>query len=291
MGLKIGDIVSRKSYGSDILFKVVDIKYEKGRKIVVLKGICYRLEADAPETDLIVQPDSYVREYNARVNRAINEKLKSLNESLMREKTKKKFFRDAAKENNENFPRPGKVLHVDGDSDYLDTCMEEYRKLGMDAVGVYVKEKEQPLKIYNLLKEHKPDILVLTGHDGVIKSEKGYSDITNYRNSKYFVEAVREARRFDGNLDSLVIFAGACQSMLKKIIEAGANFASSPYRVLIHALDPVMVCEKIAFTSINQVISPQDVISKTITGVKGIGGIETRGKYRDGFPREPYNIK
>jgi len=29
MGLKIGDIVSRKSYGSDILFKVVDIKYEK----------------------------------------------------------------------------------------------------------------------------------------------------------------------------------------------------------------------------------------------------------------------
>jgi len=31
--------------------------------------------------------------------------------------------------------------------------------------------------------------------------------------------------------------------------------------------------------------------SKTITGVKGIGGIETRGKYRDGFPREPYNIK
>jgi len=92
MGLKIGDIVSRKSYGSDILFKVVDIKYEKGRKIVVLKGICYRLEADAPETDLIVQPDSYVREYNARVNRAINEKLKSLNESLMREKTKKNSF-------------------------------------------------------------------------------------------------------------------------------------------------------------------------------------------------------
>jgi len=64
MGLKIGDIVSRKSYGSDILFKVVDIKYEKGR-------------TDAPETDLIVQPDSYVREYNARVNRAIKKKILS----------------------------------------------------------------------------------------------------------------------------------------------------------------------------------------------------------------------
>ncbi|WP_265445944.1 sporulation peptidase YabG [Acetivibrio straminisolvens] len=291
MSLKIGDIVARKSYGSDILFKVVDIKYEKGNKIVILKGICYRLEADAPETDLVVQSDTCVREYNARVNRSVKEKIRSLNESLMRDKSKKKFFRDVPKENNENFPKPGKVLHIDGDSDYLDTCMEEYRKLGIEAVGVYVREREQPFKIFNLLKEHKPDILVLTGHDGVIKTEKGYSDIENYRNSKYFVEAVREARRFDSNLDSLVIFAGACQSMFKKIIEAGANFASSPYRVLIHALDPVMICEKIAFTSINQVITPQDVINKTITGVKGIGGIETRGKYRDGFPREPYNIK
>jgi len=29
MGLKIGDIVSRKSYGSDILFKVVDINTKR----------------------------------------------------------------------------------------------------------------------------------------------------------------------------------------------------------------------------------------------------------------------
>lgn len=291
MSLKIGDIVARKSYGSDILFKVVDIRNERGNKVVILKGICYRLEADAPESDLVVQSDNYIEEYNARVNRAVNEKVRSINESLLGGKTKKKFFRDVAKENNESFPKIGKVLHIDGDSDYLDTCLEQYRKFGMEAVGVYVKEREQPLKIYNLLKEHKPDILVLTGHDGVIKSEKGYSDIDNYRNSKYYVEAVREARRFGSDLDSLVIFAGACQSMFNKIIDAGANFASSPYRVLIHALDPVMICEKIAFTSINKVVSPQDVIGKTITGVKGIGGIETRGKYRDGFPREPYNIK
>ncbi|GAE90901.1 sporulation-specific protease YabG [Acetivibrio straminisolvens JCM 21531] len=92
MSLKIGDIVARKSYGSDILFKVVDIKYEKGNKIVILKGICYRLEADAPETDLVVQSDTCVREYNARVNRSVKEKIRSLNESLMRDKSKKNSF-------------------------------------------------------------------------------------------------------------------------------------------------------------------------------------------------------
>lgn len=53
--LKIGDVVSRKSYGSDILFKVVDIKEEGNNKIVVLNGLAYRLEADAPVTDLVVR--------------------------------------------------------------------------------------------------------------------------------------------------------------------------------------------------------------------------------------------
>lgn len=57
--LKVGDIVARKSYGSDILFKIVEIKENGENKLAVLKGICYRLEADAPETDLIVQSDDY----------------------------------------------------------------------------------------------------------------------------------------------------------------------------------------------------------------------------------------
>ena len=99
----------------------------------------------------------------------------------------------------------------------------KYRNLGIEAVGVHVKEKDQPLKVYELLMKHKPDILVLTGHDGVIKDENGYSRIDNYRNSKYFIDAVKEARRYDSNFDGLVIFAGACQSMHYKIIYAGAT--------------------------------------------------------------------
>jgi spore coat assembly protein len=76
--LKIGDIVSRKSYNSDILFKVVDIKNEGGKETIVLRGICYRLEADAPESDLVLQPESYVREYNEKINDRINSKLRNL---------------------------------------------------------------------------------------------------------------------------------------------------------------------------------------------------------------------
>lgn len=53
---KIGDIVTRKSYGSDIFFKIVEIKNEGGENIATLKGITYRLEADAPESDLLLQP-------------------------------------------------------------------------------------------------------------------------------------------------------------------------------------------------------------------------------------------
>ncbi|TYQ14806.1 UNVERIFIED_CONTAM: spore coat assembly protein [Acetivibrio alkalicellulosi] len=285
---KIGDVVSRKSYDSDILFKVVDIKKEGDKKIAVLKGICFRLEADAPETDLVVRTDDYVREYNDRINRGIEMKVRNINNS--KDKIiKKKFYRNYTVREDKNFSKPGRVLHIDGDKDYLSKCLEQYKKYNIECVGVYLKERDQPSKVYQLLKEYTPEILVLTGHDGYLKNDKGYGNIDNYRNSKYYIQSVREARRFESNLDSLVIFAGACQSMYNKLIEAGANYASSPYRVLIHALDPVLVCKEFALTSIGKIISPQDVIRKTITGVKGIGGIETRGKYREGYPLEPYN--
>ncbi|MCX7843302.1 MAG: hypothetical protein N2489_09560 [Clostridia bacterium] len=52
---KIGDIVARKSYGCDILFKVTEMRRVGEENIAVLKGIDYRIEADAPETDLVLQ--------------------------------------------------------------------------------------------------------------------------------------------------------------------------------------------------------------------------------------------
>lgn len=55
--LKIGDIVARKSYGCDIKFKITRFKEEAGERLAILKGVEYRLVADAPESDLISYPE------------------------------------------------------------------------------------------------------------------------------------------------------------------------------------------------------------------------------------------
>lgn len=297
---KIGDIVARKSYGYDIFFKVADITDSGGEKVITLKGISYRIEADAPESDLELQTDSRVREYREKCCRIVEKRSAGITNRARyaadyympryRGYRKKAFIRDTTNEEPDIIKRPGTVLHIDGDKDYLDSCLDEYRRLAINVVGRYVPEKDQAGSVPTLLKEHRPDILVLTGHDGFLKGEDSYTNVTAYRNSKYFIDAVKAARRFNGDMDGLVIFAGACQSLYQEIINAGANFASAPFRDLIHALDPVRVCQKVAFTGIDKVLDAEDVIGNTITGKTGIGGIQTRGKYREGYPREPYQF-
>lgn len=186
------------------------------------------------------------------------------------------------------FGRPGKILHIDGDPVYLEICLKTYKQLNIDAVGRVIAEKEQPSKILDLVKEVNPDIVVITGHDGMMKNASDYMDLNNYRNSKYFVECVSLLRSYKSNYDDLVIFAGACQSNYEALLDAGANFASSPNRVLIHCLDPVFICEKVAYTNINEIVNIEDAIENTITGIKGVGGLQTRGKYREGYPKSQY---
>jgi spore coat assembly protein len=50
--IKIGDIVTRKSYGGDIYFRVANIVGDPGQERAVLRGLVYRLCADAPLNDL-----------------------------------------------------------------------------------------------------------------------------------------------------------------------------------------------------------------------------------------------
>ncbi len=286
--LKIGDIVARKSYGSDILFKIAEIIEKDNTTTYVLKGIAYRIEADAPESDLILQSDISISDYNLGQRRVADRKCWEIETYNSMRGLKKFVFRGTPNEDPKTFSRPGKILHIDGDNEYLDNCLSHYDKLGIDAVGKYIPESEQPSSVYKLLQEYTPDILVLTGHDGYTRGENSYRNIENYRTSKFFVQSVKEARKYEPDLDNLPIFAGACQSMYSDILKAGANYASSPRRVLIHALDPVFVCQKIAFTSIDKIVSPVEVIGSTITGADGIGGLQTRGKYRNGYPLEPY---
>jgi spore coat assembly protein len=286
MDIKVGDVVARKSYGYDILFKVHDIKMgNDGIRTIFLKGLSYRLFADAPESDIVKMPINKINEEMY----ALEKRLGKLNGKVgLRAMTMPGKLLHKREEFS-RFEMPGKVLHIDGDSDYLSMSMKYYKEQGINAVGKLVPEADQSKLVKTLLLENTPDILVITGHDSMQKQERGGKDsIDKYKNSKYFIEAVKEARKHQQSLDELVIIAGACQSYYEGILSAGANFASSPARVLIHALDPGMLCKKIAFTPIDKTAPIEEVLKGTMTGIKGIGGVETRGKFRAGMPRSPY---
>ena len=291
--MKVGDLVVRKSYSKDITFKIIDIKENEEGITYILKGLHIRIIADSKGEDLEKVEDDFAGDKDKSFDSKMNDIIKKV--ILSREQKNNQLMTRGSEEDNLKrtekglvFGRPGRILHIDGDPSYMETCLKAYKQLNLNAVGIAVSEREQPLKILSLVKEYNPDIVVLTGHDGVLKDSKGMLDLNNYRNSKYFIESVKILRNYNSSYDELVIFAGACQSCYESILEAGANFASSPNRVLIHCLDPVLVCERVAYTRIDEIVSIKDVIENPITGIKGVGGLQTRGKYREGYPKSLY---
>ncbi|EHK2333620.1 sporulation peptidase YabG [Clostridium perfringens] len=293
--MKVGDLVVRKSYSKDITFKIIDIKENEEGITYILKGLHIRIIADSKGEDLEKVEDDFAGDKDKSFDSKMNDIIKKVilsreqkNNQLMTRGSEEDNLKRTEKEKGLVFGRPGRILHIDGDPSYMETCLKAYKQLNLNAVGISVSEREQPLKILSLVKEYNPDIVVLTGHDGVLKDSKGMLDLNNYRNSKYFIESVKILRNYNSSYDELVIFAGACQSCYESILEAGANFASSPNRVLIHCLDPVLVCERVAYTRIDEIVSIKDVIENTITGIKGVGGLQTRGKYREGYPKSLY---
>ena len=52
MQIRKGDIVGRKSYGKDILFKVNNIVKKTDEDVAILNGITKRIEADSKISDL-----------------------------------------------------------------------------------------------------------------------------------------------------------------------------------------------------------------------------------------------
>ncbi|MGL5693260.1 MAG: sporulation peptidase YabG [Peptostreptococcaceae bacterium] len=282
--MKIGDIVARKSYDKDMIFKIVGFNIdEENRKVAILKGIAFRIMADAYIEDLevVTMPDINNILMDRNVENLLYRSVKKAKER------QKKGMRGVpkAQTNTNLYGMPGKVLQIDGDKEYLKICLDVYTQLGIPAVGVAISEPNQYKEVRSLLEKHNPDILVITGHDAITSKKGSIKDINNYRNSMNFIKAVKEARKWEPNVDNLVIFAGACQSNYEQIIKAGANYASSPGRIMIHALDPVFIVEKVACSRIDVVVPIDEVIDQTVTGYKGIGGSETRGKFRWAMPK------
>ena len=104
-----------------------------------------------------------------------------------------------------------------------------------------------------------------------------FNDLYNYKNSRYFIQTVEEARKLNLQND-LVIFAGACQSYYEGLILAGANFASSPARILIDYKDPLIIANKIATTNKNEFVSIRDIEADLRDGQRGVSGVGGYGK-------------
>lgn len=268
--IKKGDIVVRKSYNKDILFNVKRIYKINNEKMAILTGITKRVEADSKIEDLEIVEKEILNEKLNRIQAKINE-------TVNKYENKKIKVRDYANIKEEIIT--GKILHLDGDKKYSQKAYLQYKKMGLKAIVKNIPEYKQPALVYKLLKIYNPDILVITGHDGIIKKAKDYNNIYNYRNSRYFIETVKAARKYDEeNGNELVIFAGACQSYYEALILAGANFASSPARILIDFIDPIIVAEKVAYTERYKYITIEDIESKLRDGRKGIDGIGASGK-------------
>ena len=105
------------------------------------------------------------------------------------------------------------------------------------------------------------------------------------KNTKNFIKAINAARNYEKSHEKLVIIAGACQSNYEELIKAGANYASSPKRVNIHALDPAIIAVTIALTERNKEINLKEMLEKTKYGKDGMGGIMGNGLMYVGYPR------
>ena len=134
MDIKIGDYVTRNSYNNDTIFKVIDYINDK----FILKGVDIRLYADAPLEDLILC--EYVNKDEEFIDKVI------VRDDLDR---------------SEYFYLPAKILHIDGDKDYLNRCLNFYKNANVFSIGEYVKENDISQVLPKLLKKYKPDILII----------------------------------------------------------------------------------------------------------------------------------
>ena len=112
--IKKGDIVSRNSYGNDIIFSVVRIMKNETR-IALLKGIDVRIEADAPLTDLqIVSREEQIK------------REKELEQRILTMIEKEKKSKDNRRK---EIIHTGRILHLDGDRKYSEKSKMYYRKI------------------------------------------------------------------------------------------------------------------------------------------------------------------
>lgn len=141
LNIEIGDYVTRKSHNHDLVFKVINIIDDT----VYLKGAYIRLVADSKMSDL--------------------KKVEQSNDDFS-------FDETPLNDRDSYFYLPGKILHIDGDNEYLDKCLKLYKKMGVYAIGKKINEDAIASQLTKLLAEFKPDIVIITGHDAYYEKKE-----------------------------------------------------------------------------------------------------------------------
>jgi spore coat assembly protein len=130
--IREGDIVTRKSYGGDVFFQVIRVdSYTVGDAIATLKGLNMRLLADAPVSDLAVVDERELLDFKRKTVRESAEHLRAvrvrrITEEQARHRKERRRSRGGVSLAEDVFSLPGRVLHIDGDSDYLRDCNPDH---------------------------------------------------------------------------------------------------------------------------------------------------------------------
>lgn len=253
MDFKVNDYVLIKN--EPYIYIITDIKDGWAS----LKGYTYRIKTKALLDTLIKAEENEV------------EKEKSKSENIVNN-----FKKNSLTRNNKRLLY-GTILHIDGDEEYLNSCMQLYKEMNIFANGIYLKENDIKNKIEELILKLTPDIIVITGHD--VYNGKGMKEISNYLNTSHYIDAVRCVRKHF-NADAVTIIVGACGSHFEALIASGANFSSSPKRINIHTYDPAIIAIKVATTSSNQNVDFNQTLKYIENKKDAFGGIETKGKMK-----------
>ena len=256
---KVDDLVIIKEDKKPYIYRIAKIEQINKNKIYHLIGYSYRMNYHANEEEII---------------HASAEQIQA------EDKVSESYFRNVKKNTGIRRQRGvlfGRILHLDGDSKFLDSCLNLYKEMHLFAQGLHLAERNVKTRIEELITTLTPDIIVITGHDAYNK--QGFDDLNNYENSINFIEAIRVIRKHY-SLDEMVVIAGACASHFEALIASGANFASSPERVNTHTYDPAVVAIKVATTAFNRIIEFGGILKYIENGRAAIGGIETYGKMR-----------
>ena len=73
---------------------------------------------------------------------------------------------------------------------------------------------------------------------------------------------------------------GACESFFEELIISGANFASSPGRILIDFIEPLIIAKKVAMSNEYNYITMTDIVKYLRNGYNGMGGVGAQGKMK-----------